>query len=378
MADKTIAALTDGATAHLTDKIYASRDPFDASGDVWICPQYIRDMLRGSEHTWTKTQTIALGTITDPANILALSATWNDAADTFAGIDLNVTDTASGVSSMLMNLRVGGASVMRVSKGGGVTAASSLQTLGGSIFITNNSGAIYWGASNDTLLSRDAANTVAQRNGVNAQTFRVYNTFTDASNYERLDIAWSSNTASILTIQAGTGSARSLQLGTTGSNSVNITTNNTGRWSINASGNFLAQTDNTYDIGASGANRPRYIYVGLNVVAGGSLVASASGSLLFTGRTQLAASAAGLLMLANAAGTDFARLQFGGTTSSFPSLKRDSAALQVRLADDSAYATIQGALQTDANAVAETPTATHTLTIKDASGTAYKVLAVAA
>ncbi len=48
---------------------------------------------------------------------------------------------------------------------------------------------------------------------------------------------------------------------------------------------------------------------------------------------------AGILQLGNAAtSTDFARLQFGGATSSFPSLKRSSATLQARLADDSNYA----------------------------------------
>jgi hypothetical protein len=43
----------------------------------------------------------------------------------------------------------------------------------------------------------------------------------------------------------------------------------------------------------------------------------------------------GVFSLKDAAGTSVNRLQFGGTTSSFPSLKRSSAALQVRLADDS-------------------------------------------
>jgi hypothetical protein len=376
MADKTIAALTDGETAHLTDKIYASRDPFDASGDVWICPQYIRDMLRGSEHTWTKTQTIALGTITDPANILALTATWNDAADTFTGIYLNITDTASGASSRLLSFVVGGTDRFYIQKNGSVFVGNQLSVPGTSTLGASSNALVVIGTN--ATLAGEASNILAQRNGTNAQAFRVYNTFTDASNYERGAFLWSSNVLTIAAEAAGTGSAaRAIEL-SSGTNGISFRVGGTARWSINGSGHWNAATDNTYDIGASGANRPRFIYAGLNVVAGGSLVASASGSLLFTGRTQLAASAAGLLMLANAAGTDFARLQFGGTTSSFPSLKRDSAALQVRLADDSAYATIQGALQTDANAVAETPTATHTLTIKDASGTAYKVLAVAA
>lgn len=42
-------------------------------------------------------------------------------------------------------------------------------------------------------------------------------------------------------------------------------TSNIGRWNIDASGHLLATTDNTYDIGAAGATRPRTIYVGTDV-----------------------------------------------------------------------------------------------------------------
>jgi hypothetical protein len=52
----------------------------------------------------------------------------------------------------------------------------------------------------------------------------------------------------------------------------------------------------------------------------------------------LAAPGDGVFTLTNNAGTDFGRLQFGGTTSSFPALKRNGTALDVRLADDSGYA----------------------------------------
>ncbi len=44
-------------------------------------------------------------------------------------------------------------------------------------------------------------------------------------------------------------------------------TNNTRRWKIDANGHFIAETDNTYDIGASGATRPRTLYVGTSVVS---------------------------------------------------------------------------------------------------------------
>ena len=48
--------------------------------------------------------------------------------------------------------------------------------------------------------------------GTNAQTFRLYNTFTDASNYERLSIGWSSNTIVIGTQWAGTGANHNMVL----------------------------------------------------------------------------------------------------------------------------------------------------------------------
>lgn len=62
----------------------------------------------------------------------------------------------------------------------------------------------------DIFLQRDAANTLAQRNGTNGQTLRVYNTYTDASNYERATLTWSSNVAYFRNQNAGTGSARLL------------------------------------------------------------------------------------------------------------------------------------------------------------------------
>lgn len=67
----------------------------------------------------------------------------------------------------------------------------------------------------DTPLFRDGtAGIIAQRNAANAQTLRVYNTFTDASNYERGVFDWTT-TANVLTIgsqAAGTGTLRSIKL----------------------------------------------------------------------------------------------------------------------------------------------------------------------
>lgn len=56
------------------------------------------------------------------------------------------------------------------------------------------------------------ANVWQQRNSTNAQTFRLYNTYTDASNYERGFVQWSGNNFQIGAEAAGTGSKRTLQL----------------------------------------------------------------------------------------------------------------------------------------------------------------------
>jgi len=86
--------------------------------------------------------------------------------------------------------------------------ASGLHTAGTSQVISFNGGYNSTSATGDVILARDAANTLAQRNGANAQTQRLYGTFTDASNYRRL--AMTMSTAGVAEIKpegAGTGAS---------------------------------------------------------------------------------------------------------------------------------------------------------------------------
>lgn len=84
--------------------------------------------------------------------------------------------------------------------------------------IMSSPGELTWTDTNDTSgtqdvkLVRDAANTLAQRNGTSPQAFRVYNTFTDASNYERGFFRWNTNTLEIGAEAAGTGTARNISI----------------------------------------------------------------------------------------------------------------------------------------------------------------------
>ena len=298
-----------------------------------------------------------------------LSYTWNNAGTTFTGIKYNVTDTASAAGSLLMDLQVGGSSQFSIRKDAVLilpatstlafsnTSNGTFGSQGVSFFYsagldanvlqvrrtgqtTNLYGFSYAGINlgtaklgfgsdttspnQDVILLRDAANTLAQRNGTNAQTFRIYNTYTDASNYERAKYEWDSNVFKIGTEKAGTGTARSFD--------------------------FVVGGTSVIQLLSSASN-----------VTGTRLYTPANGKLA-------------VMTSGNGAGT----LCFGLGTSSFAEIMGNGTKLEVRLGNDGALTNIQGKLTTDANAVAETPTATHTLTIYDAAGTAYKVLAVAA
>jgi hypothetical protein len=174
------------------------------------------------------------GTLTSSSPAFTLAQTWNSAGVVFTALRANVTDTASASGSLLMDLQVGGSSRFSFSKSGTFTASAWMLatseiyaggSLGSSQFYAGSSGInlgsatfVAWTSGNslgtkDTYLYRDAANILAQRNSTNAQTFRLYRTFTDASNYERLGFLTTNTTRYTITSEnAGTGSARSLEV----------------------------------------------------------------------------------------------------------------------------------------------------------------------
>lgn len=74
------------------------------------------------------------------------------------------------------------------------------------------------------------------------------------------------------------------------------------------------------------------------VMTGGSYVGSGTDYYGWVGRSHIKSSADGIIELFNNAETGFTRLNFGGVSNSFPSIKRTTTTLEVKLADDSAYA----------------------------------------
>jgi len=147
------------------------------------------------------------------------------------------------------------------------------------------------------------------------------------------------------TFAAGAGSAdfRPLNIG--------YTINNSGAQSGTATGIFLNATEtalngmthNLMDLQVGGVSK-------LSVSRLGSIAAysiDAQGTTSIFHAIRLGASSIaitspsyGVMTIYNGATSDFGRLQFGGTTNAFPSIKRNEAAIDFRLADDSGYAAI--------------------------------------
>lgn len=142
--------------------------------------------------------------------LLNFSGTWNTTGIA-RGVLLNVTDTASAATSLLLDLQTSGASRFRVDKFGIVTTPAAIN---GSTFAASTGFVI----NGTTTLVQDANDIFAQRRGNVAQTFRLYNTYTDASNYERGFMRWNANALEIGTEAGGTGTNRAWILMYAGSN----------------------------------------------------------------------------------------------------------------------------------------------------------------
>jgi len=226
MADQKVTALTaltgaNSAPGDLLTLVDVSDTTMDAAGT-------------NKSITRQELQTYGAGTLTTDVKVLDLSATWNASGVTFTGLKFNVTNTASAAASLLLDLQVDSVSKLKVRKEGTILWGSAALDYGakqsgywtfstndGSYnFAVSSTGPVatnlglnsYSGGTPDLYITRDAAATFAQRNSTNAQTFRLYNTYTDASNYERLAITWGSNIVSIKPENAGTGSARVLYI----------------------------------------------------------------------------------------------------------------------------------------------------------------------
>ena len=305
---------------------------------------------RVSRNSWLNS-----GTLTSDAPV-TISQTWNGTGSTvFKALVVNATTpgTTSSSSSLLLDLQVGTVSQFSVRKDGFVQVAGGMASPGGIYtsasanlsfgwlnsytFGLSSAGILGWTSGSDargapdTILLRDSAsgNTLALRNGANAQTFNVYGTYTSGTSYERLSFSAPTAANAIIGTNKGSGggTARGLEFQTDG----------VSRWSISTDGNLLASASPAVDIGAQDSNKPRNVFCGTSFRAPYAYVQYGSGAdqgLYFSTNSTsgtwayLGARSSGVLTLSNGDITDFNRLQLGGTTDTFPAIARDGAGIK--------------------------------------------------
>lgn len=186
MADSTINGLTALAAASVV--------PGTDVAPVW----------QGSASTTKKVTIVDLVTAGNTFGTIAanapatISQTWNNAAVTFTGKLISITDTASNASSLLQDWQVGGSSKASISKAGNLTVSGNLSAAAGNSFLSgtvlrigNSNGDISlsgatiqipsttaFGIGNDTFLNRESAGVMSLKNSTTAQEYRVYKSTT--------------------------------------------------------------------------------------------------------------------------------------------------------------------------------------------------------
>jgi hypothetical protein len=147
------------------------------------------------------------------------------------------------------------------------------------------------------------------------------------------------------TIQPAAGSANFRLFG------VEYTINASGAQTGTATGIFLNATEtalngmthNLMDLQVGGVSKFYVSRTGAGIFQNTVQAAefySGNNGLSINGQIKISSTISGIVILANGTTTDFNRLQLGGTTNAFPAIKRNAAAIDFRLADDSGYANV--------------------------------------
>lgn len=146
---------------------------------------------------------------------------------------------------------------------------------------------------------------------------------------------------------SGNASFRPINISYTINNSAAQTGTTTGIF-LNATETALnGMTHNFIDCQVNGVsnflvNRIGQINTVGSINTSSNMAIGSAGQFVFSGRSRIYSDANSNIRLTNNAGTDFNRLQLGGTTNAFPSIARNGANIDFRLADDSNYCQYTG------------------------------------
>ena len=242
-------------------------------------------------------------------------------------------DTGESWHSALTKIEANFADLYGGAGGGGGTEVPAEYTFGSSYFGLEARGIAFGATSTqDLFLTRKAAASLqigaADAAAPVAQSISAQSVVTGTTN----------TAGAALTINGsqgtGTGAGGAISFRTAPAGSSGSTPN--------ALANALViNADRTVTIGDSGGSAGK-LTIGIGM--GHGLYLGTRGSFGATGD--------GVFQMRDNAGTGFDRLAFGGSTTSFPAIKRSSAILQARLADDSAYTTIDAQLRAQGTAPA--------------------------
>ena len=225
----------------------------DSSGNITLSGRLTNSYSSIADNPakrWTGTWfTGGTATTTKPHVLIEPSGTTSTGWST-AGTGFGV-NAAAGFTGNLLDLQVGGTTALNVNNVGLIDVTDSggfqfrtnrglywsglleLRTNFGGILVNTQSTALPFSigiasATPSVSIYPEALNVWAQRNGTDAQAFRLYNTFTGSDvgatgNYERGYLSWSSNVFRVGTEKgSGGGAARAMELQTDGITRVQI------------------------------------------------------------------------------------------------------------------------------------------------------------
>lgn len=233
---------------------------------------------------------------------------------------VSVTNTATGGTTKLLNLYAGAGgvtSMFSVDVNGSVVSAGQVNDANGfaasfnSGFFSVRSNATIWTSPASATWQSGAAD-VDTNAAIVAQTFRTQGALTGGTSDQA-----GKNFTMIISPGKGTG----------------------------AGGSFILQTAPAGTTGTTPNAPVTALTVDSTSLAtfAGSVVVGTASAFVFTSKGNISSPADGIIKLLNNAATGFTRLELGGATASFPSIKRNGAAINFRLADDSADAPITAA-----------------------------------
>ena len=298
---------TNALAAGITNEAKAYADSLPTGSTNWVDSGTTNATLAGNS---TQHNVTATNVVTGNAGVISLAYMrladgsplfWNN-GPVLRNSGTSILDLLNNVESAYAQLRLGSAIItnsaagttpLTINHASGATAPGHIYSVGGTRKLE-------FGAAGELF---------------------IYNTYTDASNYERAGIGWIGNEFDILSKSMGSGAARHLKIGTVGATILAFVTANIQRWQVNASGHLIAVTDNTYDIGAAAATRPRSVFVAPSGGFGSSatnttMVVSATGATntLSVNTVLYVTAATGASLTDNAGTTEFSGVTIANFT----------------------------------------------------------------